>query len=84
MLAPRAYDRACPTVDHLRLLLTLLGCTGSPLGDESKVVDLPDPPGVIVLWDMARIFMEQVAEDENIPPGVSRQENVGEWRFKQG
>lgn len=71
-------------MDHLRLVLTLLGSTDMPPTDESKVVNMPDPPGFIILWDLARMFMEQVEEDENMPPGKERVDRVGDWKFRQG
>ena len=83
-----ANDSACPTVDHVRLLLTLLGAT-QPVetphkGSRDDVVALPTPPGLIVLWDMGRMFMEQIEEDENLPPDAAAKESVGEWIFKPG
>jgi hypothetical protein len=81
-------NSACPTVDHARLLLTLLG-TSQPAetpqkGARDDVVALSTPPGLIVLWNMGRMFMEQTEEDENIPPDAAANETAGEWKFKLG
>jgi len=43
---------------------------------------MPTAPGLIVLWDIGRMLMEQVEDDENLPPDAAAKESVGEWRFK--
>ena len=83
----KADGSACPTADHVRLLLTLLGAErpiGTPQkGAKDEVVSMESAPGMIVLWDLGRLFMEQIEEDENLPPDTTR-ESVGEWKFKPG
>jgi hypothetical protein len=45
---------------------------------------MPEAPGLVILWDIGKMFMEQIEEDENLPPGRERAGNVGEWKLKPG
>lgn len=81
-----ADDRACPTVAHLKLFLTLLGSTAE--GEQSKPVPenavyLERPPGLIILWDLAQLFMEEAELDENRPSGQTEREEPGAWSWKR-
>jgi len=77
------WRRYCPTPEHLLLLLTLLSMNSKASGRDAK--SLKSAPGLVILWDVARLFMEAVEGDENLPPeerggGVKQKE---EMRFKQ-
>ncbi|KAL7421830.1 hypothetical protein Q5752_003601 [Cryptotrichosporon argae] len=59
----RVDVKYCPSAEHVRLLLTLL----------STATDAPDPtahlvqaPALIILWDVARLLMDDVEPDENV------------------
>ena len=65
------------------LLLTLISIDGRASGRDAQ--RLRHPPGLVILWDVARLFMETVEGDENRPPdeqteGVRQGE---EMRFKR-
>lgn len=90
-------NRYCSTPKHLILLLTLL--SAQPDAEPSEPHVLSRPPGLVVLWDIAGMFMEEIAADENDlplahseegdggsadPGGVDNEKSRPEKRFKQG
>ena len=54
--------RYCPTPKHVLLLLTLLTTGTEQRGSQS----LPKPPGLVVLWNIADLFMDEQSTDENV------------------
>ena len=79
----RVQTRSCPDLDHLLLLLRLVGV--EPASRDSAL--LQDPPGLIVIWDMASHLMEEVDEDDDGLPDDARSETdspAKHWRFKAG
>jgi hypothetical protein len=70
--------RYCPTIHHLNLLLTLLSSDSRSSGKDAQT--LRHVPGMIILWDLARLLMEDVESDENRPPD----RGLGEERAKKG
>ena len=65
-VAERDY-RYCSSAKHLLLLLSLL--TSSP--DTAGPHSLAAPPGLVILWDIARLLMRhKVVEKENIPKAL--------------
>ncbi|KAK6910120.1 hypothetical protein I203_104151 [Kwoniella mangroviensis CBS 8507] len=66
--------RSCPTPSHLQLLLTLLTESDSRLPLSSTSNKTPQPqylestPSVVILWDIAGMFMCEQSLDENEPP----------------
>lgn len=75
------YPSYCPTPDHLLLLLTLLSVEDRASGKDPQ--NLGYRPGLVILCDLARLFMEAVEGHENLPPeemeGVKEE---GEMRLK--
>jgi hypothetical protein len=76
-------DRYCPSIEHVNLLLTLLSTDPRSLGKDAHI--LRNTPDIIILWDIARLLMEDVTGDENLPPGMQEEgSKKGEMRFKSG
>ncbi|KAK8864372.1 hypothetical protein IAR55_001620 [Kwoniella newhampshirensis] len=60
--------RYCPTLDHLKLLLALLSERTEHAHQPIEPHHLTKTPSVVILWDIAALFMYDVEVDENVPP----------------
>jgi hypothetical protein len=69
-------NRYCSTPKHLMLLLTLL--SAQPDAEPGEPHVLAHPPGLVVLWDIAGMFMEEIAADENDVPLAHTGEGEGD------
>ena len=75
------WDRYCPTPRHLLLLLTLLSADAKTRSKDPQ--DLRATPGLVILWDIGRLFMEVIEGDENRLPDDDTGERLkGEMRFE--
>lgn len=72
-----ADHRYCPTAEHLALLLSLLSAQGRE--SENGAQTLNRPPGIIILWNMAGLLLEDVELDENAE--LEQSSHAGEKRF---
>ncbi|WWD17330.1 hypothetical protein CI109_101770 [Kwoniella shandongensis] len=64
----RVDMRYCPTSAHLKLLLTLLSETTDRKSHSNEPHLLSQTPSVVILWDVAALFMYDEEVDENEPP----------------
>jgi hypothetical protein len=81
----KAYYRYCPTVGHLLLLLSLLSSKGRE-GDVdlgAPVYCLPRRPGLVILWNIAGLLLEDVELDENAQSEERSHVEQQSKRFKQ-
>lgn len=66
----RVDVRYCPSADHARLLLTLL--TPEPGVQAREAHELVGTPGLVVLYDLAGLFLAEEQQDENEPSGENK------------
>ncbi|WVR07024.1 hypothetical protein IAU60_004063 [Kwoniella sp. DSM 27419] len=66
----RVDIRYCPTAAHLRLLLLLVSETNERVSSRIEPHHVL-MPSMVILWDVAGLFMMEQEVDENEPPGPS-------------
>lgn len=71
--------RYCSTSKHVMLLLSLLSSNRRADPDDAK--SILHSPGLIILWDLARLFMEEEEPDENLPDQGKKPKSEG-MRFR--
>ncbi len=74
-------ERYCPTPQHLLLLLTTVSKDNKANPRDGQI--LRYRPGLVILWDVARLFMEVVEGDENLPPEEVAIKQKEEMVFKR-
>ena len=78
---PDSRDRYCPTPRHLLLLLTLLSMNEKARSKDPQ--ELRNIPGLVILCDIGRLFMEVIEGDENrLPDDDAGAKPKGEIRFE--
>ncbi|WWC89356.1 uncharacterized protein L201_004278 [Kwoniella dendrophila CBS 6074] len=73
--------RYCPTPSHMELLLNLLTESDQRVipskGQQQQPQSLQSTPSLIILWDIASLFMYEENIDENEPPPQRTQKDDG-------
>lgn len=72
------WDRYCPTINHVMLLLSLLtqerSNTSEPTGTQPQPQNLGYRPGMVILWNIGSLLMEVHEANENENKNAKRLE----------